>query len=259
MISMIESNGVTKHDRSRAKTNREAVNRDDVLSDETLKILGFWIRKHTTFKEKADVENIIGYWVEFAWSDWDPARRVIFEKFIWSRKRNVYLYFQKGIHRHIKEHGMKMRKWYREIPETWVDDDCEEHSIENFADPNSLEAQLSRENEEFGYRDLDAEYVCEWIIGEMNEYTEYLMSICDYDKLCVLQVLCTKNMRFKNVASDKGLSHANMNPTVNKVCDDLSHRMGIPKIKVRSALNLIADELTLSSHLTITEGLHEGL
>jgi hypothetical protein len=139
-----------------------------------------------------------------------------------------------------------------------VDDNGNERGLDEYADPNTLdfESQLFQGNEVLGCRNLNVEYISEWFITEINAYVLYLRNICDYNKLFVLCALCTKNMRLKNVAEEKGLPHENMTRVVSKIYDDLANRTGIPINRIRDGIDIIRAEKTLSSQLIIQEVLN---
>jgi|SRR5208337_569063 len=223
---------------------------DHVVAREIWQALLRWIYKHTIFLVKEDVENIAAYTIELAWKDWNPLFNVPFEKFIWTKKGKAHLYLQKGIQKQLTDHGMIRRKWYTEETATWIDKDGKEHGIEDFADPQNFGSQLfSAPKNESYYELLDATEITAWVINEINRYIVNLLDMCDYNKLLALQALCLKGMSLTEAASKKGLVHANMNPVVIQVRDDLARRMGIPQSRIKHALNLIRREITLSSQL----------
>lgn len=127
-----------------------------------------------------------------------------------------------------------------------TDNDGREHGIEDYADPHSLdEEELSR--------DLDAEELASWFIAEVNAYALHLQSICEYDKLMVLKAKCTKEVKLNHLATEKGLTHSNLNAIVIKVLNDLAEtdRLGIPSGGVQRGLDIIRKEPKLSSQLVI--------
>lgn len=141
-----------------------------------------------------------------------------------------------------------------EIPSSVVkiDDNGKEHGIQEYADPNTLDPQCSQDNASASsYRDLDAEDISQWFIANLNDYLLHLRDICDFSRLLVLRVMCTKCASLKDVAKEKGLSHQNMTPVVKRICDDLAKRMGIPRDRVQNALDTVKNESALNSQLII--------
>ncbi len=146
-----------------------------------------------------------------------------------------------------------------EIPAgvTRIDNSGHEHGIEEYPDTNDLESHILQTEKELNQGDPDAEEVAQWFIAQINAYLLHLRNLCDFNKLFVFRAICTKGVRIKNVAKEKGLSHENLTRFVRRIYYDLAERMGIPIHTIRNGISVIKCEETLFSQLVIQEALDE--
>lgn len=227
---------------------RSLTDNETVVTRDTIKMVTSWVYRHTYFSDKETVEDIVAYCLEMAWGHWDPNRGVPFVNFIFTRKGNTYLFLSKAIDQQLREHEEK--KWWRELPVELTDNENgKEQCIEEYADPKALESQLFQCGEDPSNRYLDAEDISRWFIAQINAYILHLRNTCDFNKLFVLHVMCTKDKRLKSVAIEKGLSHANLTRFVKGIYYDLAERMQISVDRIRNGINIIRSEATLRSQI----------